>query len=522
MKNTIYFILILLGLFILNSCSREDIQILPQGKETDATFYQTEGQLKEALYACYNPLTITVWNGSTFMWGSITSDDAVAGGADLSDTQDMQWADRFIIEPYDAKDDNFFQYYKKWYSMNTRCNYLLKYANQETDFGKSVVAQANFLKGYAYFMLTRMFGRCAIIDKIPDVNDKFPLSQQADVYAAIENYLKTAIDMNALQARHGFSEPTTDGQATIAAAQALMGKILVNEASLLNKPEKYTEAIPYLLAVANSGNYELEENYDTIFKPSNQHGKESIFEINFTQNGPSHGFNEFSVSNSVNTVTGPRTGEIAIPGPMEWGWGLNQPTQKLAAAFDAMGDVVRKKSSIISTDSIASLYVAAGEAAPVMQNELTGYWDLKHVRRDGYFSAPDGVGQNTIVLRLSDVYLLLAEAYFKTNDETNAKLYLNKVRERAKLAPSTASGADLLQTIKNERQVELCLEGDRYFDLVRWGDAAKELTGEDYSNEANLGNNYVTGKPGVATNGLFPIPYQELATDPGIGQNTGY
>ena len=179
-----------------------------------------------------------------------------------------------------------------------------------------------------------------------------------------------------------------------------------------------------------------------------------------------------------------------------WGWGMNQPTPKLAKAFDDMGDLVRKNNSIISNDSVLMV-----SPTTVFQNSLTGYWDIKHIRRRGFFRSATQVNAPIILLRLSDVYLLLAEAYANKSDETNALKYLNLVRKRAGLADATG-GADLLTKIKKERQLELCLEGDRYFDLVRWGDAAAELTGEEY--DAG-GKNYTTGKPGVSTNG--PIPY---------------
>jgi hypothetical protein len=520
MKNIKYFLLGL-SLVFISSCTKEDLFLLPDGSESDATFYQTEGQLTEALNACYQPFGNTVWNGSTFLWGSITSDDAVAGGADFSDQQDFQWADRFIMLPYDAKNDNVRQYYAKWYVMNTRCNYVLKYANQETAFGKSVVAQAYFLKGFAYFMETRMFGRAAIIDNVPDVNDKTPLSSQADVYAAIESYLKKSLDLKSLPKRIGTKDPSADCQATEATVQAFLGKVLVNEASLLNKPEKYSEAIPYLLAVANSGNYILESDYGKIFAPDNYHGVESIFEINFSMNGPNT-WDATSLSNTTYTLCSPRNGEVPIPGgTLDFGWGMNQPTKKLVAAFDAMGDKVRKLNSMISSDSLTGYYTAVGKTI-AWDNELTGWWDLKHIRRKGFFNMANQVAQNTIVMRLSEVYLLLAEAYNKTGDDANARKYLNLVRERAQLAPNNDSGAALLTAIKKERQLELCLEGERYFDLVRWGDAETELTGEDYSNEANMGNNYTTGLPGVKSKGLFPIPLQEISTDPTIVQNEGY
>jgi len=92
---------------------------------------------------------------------------------------------------------------------------------------------------------------------------------------------------------------------------------------------------------------------------------------------------------------------------------------------------------------------------------------------------------------------------------------LNRVRRRAKLPDAIGSGAALLEKIKLERRLELALEGDRYFDLVRWGDAETILGPLGYDN----------GTPGVKTNGLLPIPYEEIVASQGdnqLEQNEGY
>jgi len=304
-----------------------------------------------------------------------------------------------------------------------------------------------------------------------------------------------------------------DGLATIGSAQGLLGKVYMYQG-------KYTEAIEILEQVASNPEYSLEPNYADVFWPGTKHGRESLFEINFTASDPVPSWDQYSNGTAVFTLCGIRTGEVGMGTPETvtflWGWGMNQPTPKLAKAFDDMGDKIRKNNSIISNDSVLSV-----SPTTAFQNSLTGYWDIKHIRRRGFFRSSTQVNADIILLRLSDVYLLLAESYANKTDETNALRYLNLVRKRAGLADATG-GADLLTKIKKERQLELCLEGDRYFDLVRWGDAAAELTGEEY--DAG-GKNYTTGTPGVSTNGLFPIPQDEMnqiGSDPNFPQNQGY
>jgi len=106
--------------------------------------------------------------------------------------------------------------------------------------------------------------------------------------------------------------------------------------------------------------------------------------------------------------------------------------------------------------------------------------------------------------------LMAAEAYNQTSDDTKAQLYLNQVRRRAFMVTDashdvTSTGTTLYTSILNERRLELAMEGDRFFDLVRTGQAATVL-----------GSGFTKGK-----NEVFPIPQQEIAVSH-LTQNPGY
>ena len=104
--------------------------------------------------------------------------------------------------------------------------------------------------------------------------------------------------------------------------------------------------------------------------------------------------------------------------------------------------------------------------------------------------------------------LMAAEAYYRNNQENEARTELNKLRTRAGyMTPVTETGTDLFDVIKNERFIELAYEGHRFWDLVRWGDAA-EVTG------------FVANK-----HEHFPIPLAEINGNSEISaadQNPGY
>ena len=115
-------------------------------------------------------------------------------------------------------------------------------------------------------------------------------------------------------------------------------------------------------------------------------------------------------------------------------------------------------------------------------------------------------GVNYRVIRYADVLLMAAEALNQSGDDATALTYLNLVRSRVGLFQKTSSGTVLYEDILNERRSELSCEGHRFFDLVRTGKAAIEIT------------NFVTGK-----HELFPIPQDEIDLAGGnLSQNPGY
>jgi tetratricopeptide (TPR) repeat protein len=515
--------LTLCGLLTLITCTDEDITTKPDGRELVSTFYQTDKQIILALNGAYDTFQDVIWGGSTFLWGSITSDDAVAGGSGFADNPMYQLADKFSAVAVDnANHPVLEEFYTLWWSMNNCSNAILKYANSKTALGSKGIANAYFLKGMVYFQLTRMFGGLPIIDEIPDINSKYKRATQEETWAATERYLKSAIEATnngmGLDIRSSRKDPV-EGYATLGSAQALLGKVYLYQG-------KYDETIDVLEKLVASGQYTLEKDYKQVFSAFNKHGVESIFEINFTDKGPLV-WTSLSDGNSLATLTSPRAlgnSPTKFPDGSWSGFGFNQPTKKLVDAFDAMGDNVRKYVSILPRDTVQHMLDVA-KVKSNWENDLTGYNDRKHCIKSGTYLNPTQVNQNIIVLRYSDVLLMLAEAYNKKGDDGNALKYLNMVRERVGLALADGAGDALFTKIKKERQLELCLEGDRYFDLVRWGDAAAELTGETYSAAVASGKNYSNGKPGVETKGLFPIPFKEISSYgdfTGFKQNEGY
>jgi hypothetical protein len=159
--------------------------------------------------------------------------------------------------------------------------------------------------------------------------------------------------------------------------------------------------------------------------------------------------------------------------------------------------------TILNLDSLSALEHKT--YTPSYQN--TGYFSLKYAPLTKFKSATGTVELNYpndyIEIRLADTYLMEAEALVQSGGNAGRALaLLTAVRARVGLAPVPAT----LANIYNERRFELALEGHRWFDLVRWGQAATTLAFKGFK---------------AGTNELLPIPLNELSNTK-LVQNPGY
>lgn len=187
------------------------------------------------------------------------------------------------------------------------------------------------------------------------------------------------------------------------------------------------------------------------------------------------------------------------------------PSAEIGQAFIDAGDTIRMASTVMSA---ADFEATGGVIVDDEAHDYEGYMRVKYVTTSSETST-SGIAElnystNWRLLRYADVLLMAAEAYHFNNNDAQALIELNKVRDRANLAEVTVTGDALFNAIVNERQLELAFEGCRYWDLVRWELASSEMS--------NIG--YVTGK-----HELFPIPINEIIANTSISpedQNPGY
>ena len=244
--------------------------------------------------------------------------------------------------------------------------------------------------------------------------------------------------------------------------------------------------------------YGLHPNYEQLFRTNNENSIESVFEIQCEllpgNSGASN--SQYSQVQGVRGATG-------------GGWGFNVPTATLASAYEA-GDPRRDATIIFRGETTPEGDIIAATGDNPMYNQKS------YVPFGLYISGfNEGAQQNIRVIRFADVLLMNAEAANETGNATLAKSSLNKVRERARggnttiLPDVTTADKDALRTaIWKERQVELAMEFDRYFDVIRQGRGTTVFGPKGW--KANK-------------NEVWPIPSTEIDLSAGVlTQNQGY
>jgi hypothetical protein len=196
--------------------------------------------------------------------------------------------------------------------------------------------------------------------------------------------------------------------------------------------------------------------------------------------------------------------------PYAPGWSTNLPTQNLASAYTA-GDQ-RKNVTVLDIEAYKTANPQFNVSYQVAPYKNTGLYNQKYLPRKGQTSGQVELNylNNYRTIRYADVLLMAAEANVKATapNETKAKTYLNLVRRRAfqdNLHDITSTGTTLYEAILNERRLELAMEGERFFDLVRTGKASLVLGSAFKTNQHEI----------------FPIPQAEIDIS-GWTQNNGY
>lgn len=357
-----------------------------------------------------------------------------------------------------------------------------------------------FLRSFAYYHLTNLWGN------VPYYRESLPLAEVQELGRTDKAKIREEILQDLQQASEllpGTYPDSERGRATMWAAKTLMVKINL---WLKNWEAARDEAVD----IINNSPHRLLDNYADVFDSSNEYNNEIIFEIVFAKDLMSQrGTDVFTPrirdEPEDDSERGALQDALAARNEGFTGYGLGVALPDLVNSFPA--NDLRRQVTIVDN------YLGFDLNFPYFGK----LWNLDQI------NSPRGNhGDNFVVFRLADVYLMAAEAENELNGPANAYQYINKVRERAYDSVQPLSGLTQQQfreSLRNERKWELAAEGHRRMDLIRWGillDVVKNAEYRVFNPASNIQPHHV----------LLPIPVEELQLNPQLLEsdptNNGY
>ena len=577
LSSTITVIGYCLLVIILTSCSDFLEEQVPQ-----ATL--TQDEVKDAKYidnviisAYAGLVTIEDMNASFSLWNYDTrSDDAYVGGASFSDGEPFHRLE--LATGVKTDDWPFASIWGKMYKYLSRISLsldILATADQDNAVIQQRTAEMKFLRAYGHFQLKRLF------KKIPFVNKP---NMEEDDYNNLSNTEYTNDEgwqqiINDLEEAYAILPATQSekGRPTRAAAAAFLAKVYLykayhqddkksNQVTGINDAD-LQKVIEYT-APALYTNYALENDVHNNFRPEEQYenGREAIWGIQYSRNdGTVYGNLNFS-----NRLIVP-----CIPKVHDSGNDFYKPSHNLVDAYRTNSDGLPLLDDFATTDYAVGtnqtvdprLFVTVGlPGTPYMFNtnfmmDETNTWSRGGGAYGYFVSLKQNVdpeltdiylfncdnqwasSMNRIVFRYADVLLMRAEAYAQLGQTAEAIAQVNLVRQRAANMMNSSivatypnkygihyavgkyngsySKEEAMKIVKMERRLELAMESERFFDLVRWGDAAKVIN-KYYTDEGRT-MNFLKGAFFTADkNEYLPIPHEQIAASNGhYEQNCG-
>ncbi|SCH55890.1 SusD family [uncultured Bacteroides sp.] len=515
-------------------------------------------------------------NSSFSMWNyDVRSDDAYKGGNGTEDGDvfhNLEVSQGIMTTAWNISD-----MWQRLYNCISRSNAALQLLDQMDEntypLKQQRIAEMRFLRGHGHFLLKQLFKKIVIAND-ENLSPEEYNNLSNTVYTNDEGWQQIANDFQF--AYENLPDTQADkGRPTRGAAAAYLAKTYLYKAYRQDNPEtnevtsinaedlkkvvEYTEA-----SIMNAGGYDLESDFHNNFRPEPQYenGKESLWAMQYS-------INDGTTNGNCNWSTGLIVPNI--PGVTDGGCDFYKPSQNLVNAFKTdnnghpLFDNFNDDDYDMSVDNAdPRLFLTVGipglpyEFNPEFMMDKSSTWSRSNGLYGYYVTLKQnvdpeseylvkgswwGTPMNHIVLRYADVLLMRAEALIQLNDGRiqEAIDLINRVRNRAKAStamianyPSeygvkydvepyygTFTQEEALERLKFERRVELAMESDRFFDLVRWGEAERVLNAY-YAAEAEVCTIYSNAHFTKNKNEYLPIPFAQISASNGIyDQNCG-
>ena len=564
---------ILSGGVFLASCSDFLDEHVPQGTLSNEQVKSPENAeaMVVSAYAIFTSAEDI--NSSFSMWNfDVRSDDAYKGGSGTSDGDVFHQLE--VQQGVLTTNWNINDMWVRLYNCISRVNSAIALLNETGDgfaMKQQRIAEMKFLRAYAHFLLKRLYKNIPfVMNENLSYDDYNALSNTT--YSNDEGWQLIIDDL--MEAYNTLPATQQDkGRPTKAAAAAFLSKVYLYKAYHQDDPKSHRvtsiekadlEKVIEFSNPAIYANYGLEDDIHNNFRPEDEYenGKESVWAIQYSKNdGSTYGNLNWSYG-----LIPPN-----IPGATDGGCDFYKPSQNLVNAFrtGANGLPITDNSSLRDYNKTADnadprLFLTVGmPGLPYMFNkkymmEETSIWSrsngmygynvsLKHnvdpdliekyLIKGSYWAS----SMNRIVFRYADVLLMRAEAYAQLGNSDQAIALVNQLRSRAASSTQMISSyphnygvrmyisnykgsyskEETVNIVKTERRLELAMESERFFDLVRWGDAASVIN-KYYDEEVDNCPIYSDANFTVDKDEYLPIPFSQISASNGnYTQNIG-
>lgn len=572
MKKILYSVLTVLALVGTTSCSDFLDDQKPQGV-LDSDMVKEPSNVDNLVISAYAVFTTAEDINSSFsMWNfDVRSDDAYKGGNGTSDGDVFHQLE--IEQGVLTTNWNINDMWVRLYNCISRVNSAISVLETTSDsyqLKAQRLGEMKFLRAYAHFLLKRLY------KNIPFIMDANLKQEDYNTLSNTEFNNDEGWQQIINDVEYAYSvlpvKQTDKGRPSKAAAAAFLTKAYLykayrqdnaasNQVTSINR-EDLLKVIEYSNPdIYSAGGFDLEPDFHNNFRPETQYenGVESIWAMQYSINdGTKYGNLNWSYGLIVPN----------IPGVTDGGCDFYKPSQNLVNAYrtDADGhpfiDTFNNKDYDLTQDADPRLFLTVGltglpyefnskymmDASSTWSrsNGLYGYYvtlkqnvdpDCGYLVKGSWWGTP----MNRIVFRYADVLLERAEAYAQLNETGEAIKLVNEIRKRAKQSTgmianypsdygvkfniSTYNGSysqeDALKIVKMERRLEMGMESERFFDLVRWGEAEKVLN-KYFAEEANNCSIYGDAHFTADKNEYLPIPFSQVAASDGhYTQNIG-
>lgn len=526
-------------------------------KKNTGNFPVTVADANQMVTAIYSTLSAAISNAANthFYAAELASDDRFGGGGE--NDRDMHGLDHLMNTQPDRFETYWTARYQGIFRANTAIETMDQVSGWQSDAQRDqLLGEAYFLRALFHFELSQMFGEVPLITT--STVENVPQTPAADTYGQIASDLQTAITLMPSQPYQNVAS----GHATKWAAQALLARVFLfytgyyqaNELPLIEGGSiSKAQVISFLEDCINNSGHDLVSDFRNLWPYANEYTKadydyaldndlswegdghkETVFAVKFGTLVDWGGDYTLGYSNQYNLHFSLRSnnGQQGTF-PFGQGWGAGPVNSNLWNEWRQLEPSdIRRTASIIDADNDLEDYIYGADS----QMEETGFWQKKYIAitafNEGslipsYAILQDGAQtdfqlahtQDHVLIRFADVLLMHSEL-------TESATGMNRVRERVGL-PATAYS---LEALKRERRWELAFEGLRYFDLMRWHDAADALASQEGVAIKNKGiDTRMQGFGGgyraryEATGGFWPIPQSQIALSEGVlTQNPGW